>query len=104
PPPPPVNEASPGPLVLPPAPPLPSAEIDPSGRQLAVFIFDVDGRQVIDAPSGFIDRPDPPPRLPPIPSAEADLLLNRLTTLPAVDDSLRYRVLMRRGPRGEIRV
>jgi two-component system OmpR family sensor kinase len=102
PPPPPV--ASAGPITLPPAPPLPSAEIDPSGRQIAVFIFDSTGQQLIDAPSGFIERPDPPPRLPPIPSAEANMLFDRITTIPAVDGSLRYRVLARPAPRGETRV
>jgi two-component system OmpR family sensor kinase len=79
-------------------------ETDWTGRLIAQRVYDTDGSLLLDAPSGFAERPDPPPRLPPIPSAEADALLERVVTLPAVDGSLAYRVLLRRGPRGETMV
>jgi two-component system OmpR family sensor kinase len=71
---------------------------------LALYVYAPDGTLLLDAPSGSAEQPDAPPRLPPIPSAEADRLLDRIVTLPAVDGSLQYRVLLRRGPSGELRV
>jgi len=78
--------------------------MDPSGRELAMFVYAPDGRLLVDAPSGFFDQTDPPPRLPPIPGPAVERLVDRMTTLPAVDESLQYRVLVRRGARGEIMV
>ena len=83
---------------------MPDEQVEPNGRLLALLAFAPDGRLVTDAPSGFAGRPDPPPLLPPIPSAEADALNDRIFTAPAVDGSLSYRVLMRKGPRGETTV
>ncbi|HEY7065349.1 MAG TPA: HAMP domain-containing sensor histidine kinase [Chloroflexota bacterium] len=85
-------------------PPPPPRELDPLGRVLALYVYAPDGTLLLDAPSGSAEQPDAPPRLPPIPSAEADRLLDRIVTLPAVDGSLQYRVLLRRGPSGELRV
>jgi two-component system OmpR family sensor kinase len=100
-----VPKPSPKPTAEPPpppsAPPLPDERIDPSGRLVAVFVYTPDGRLVTDAPSGFAGRPDPPPDLPAVPSPEIDRLADRIMTVPAVDRSLMYRVLIRKGPRGE---
>ena len=46
------------------------------------------------------NAPDPPPRLPPIPGPVATAIEGKIVTLPAVDGSLRYRVLLRPGPGG----
>lgn len=90
-----------GPGGPPPPPPLPEEQEDRSGRLIGLWVYGPDGRLLTDAPSGVAGRPDSPPRLPPIPSAEADALFERLVTLPATEGPLMYRVLLRRGPRGE---
>jgi two-component system, OmpR family, sensor kinase len=71
-----------------------------SGRNVALFVFGPGGQMLLSQPSGYENAPDPPPRLPPIPGPGAPGGVGRIVTLPAVDDSLRYRVLLRPGPAG----
>jgi signal transduction histidine kinase len=73
---------------------------DVSGRNVALYIIGPGGRLLLEQPSGFPNAPDPPPRLPPIPGPVAKAMEGTVVTLPAVDDSLRYRVLLRPGPGG----
>jgi two-component system OmpR family sensor kinase len=73
---------------------------DVSGRNVAFFVFGPNGQMLLEQPSGFPNAPDPPPRLPPIPGSVATAIEGMIVTLPAVDDSLRYRVLLRPGPGG----
>ena len=73
---------------------------DVSGRNVALFVFGPGGQMLLSQPSGYENSPDPPPRLPPIPRPGAPGVVGRIITLPAVDDSLRYRVLLRPGPVG----
>jgi two-component system OmpR family sensor kinase len=73
---------------------------DISGRNVALFVIGPGGQILLDQPSGFPGAPDPPPRLPPIPGPVATAIEGTIVTLPAVDDSLRYRVLLRPGPGG----
>jgi two-component system, OmpR family, sensor kinase len=72
---------------------------DIAGRNVALFIFRPDGKVAVSLPSGYEGAHDPPPLLPPIPSAQADAITGKIVTLPAVDDSMKYRVLVRTGPR-----
>ena len=71
---------------------------DISGRNVAFFVIGRGGQVLLDQPSGFESAPDPPPRLPAIPGPLAKAIEGMIVTLPAVDDSLRYRVLLRPGP------
>ncbi|MGH2616996.1 MAG: sensor histidine kinase [Thermomicrobiales bacterium] len=73
---------------------------DISGRNVALFVFGPGGRLQVDRPSGFGDAPDPPPLLPPIPGPVATAIEGKIITLPAIDGSMRYRVLLRAGPAG----
>src|SRR5688572_21239925 len=73
---------------------------DVSGRNVAFYVIGPGGQILLDQPSGFPNAPDPPPRLPPIPGPVATAIEGTIVTLPAVDDSLRYRVLLRPGPGG----
>jgi two-component system, OmpR family, sensor kinase len=73
---------------------------DVSGRNVALFVFGPSGQMLLKEPSGFANAPDPPPRLPPIPGPVATAFEGTIVTLPAVDESLRYRVLLRSGPGG----
>ncbi|MGE3270558.1 MAG: sensor histidine kinase [Chloroflexota bacterium] len=91
-------------LSLPSPQPLPTEDIDPTGRPVALLVYGPDGEVLLDAPSGKRGAPDPPPRLPPAPSPALDALVRRIITVPAVDGSLTYRVLIRKGPRGEYRI
>jgi two-component system OmpR family sensor kinase len=70
------------------------------GRTVALFVYGPGGELLAQQPTGFVDAPDPPPQLPPIPSRAADELRGRIVTLPAVDGSMDYRVLLRGGPGG----
>jgi two-component system OmpR family sensor kinase len=81
----------------PPAPPPPTADIDPNGRQIAVLIVSAEGKRLVDGPSGLRERPDPPPRIPPLGSPEFEALLGRIVTLPSVDGSMHYRSYFQRG-------
>ena len=71
-----------------------------AGRSVGVFIFGPAGRMVVSEPSGFDDAPDPLPMLPPIPSPDATALAGTFLNVPAVDGSMRYRVLLRQSPGG----
>jgi two-component system, OmpR family, sensor kinase len=73
---------------------------DVSGRNVALYVIGPGGQFLLEQPSGFPNAPDPPPRLPPIPGAVATAMEGTVVTLPAIDDSLRYRVLLRTGPGG----
>jgi two-component system, OmpR family, sensor kinase len=74
---------------------------DESERSVALFVYGEDGEVIVDKPCGFPDARKPPPRLPTIPSQEIDKLVNRIVTMPAVDGSLDYRLLVQRGPNHE---
>lgn len=69
------------------------------GSNIAVFFFGPTGRQVVSRPSGYSDAPDSPPALPQIPGPQASAMQGRIVTLPSVDGSLQYRVLLQAGPR-----
>ena len=71
-----------------------------SGRNVGLYIYGPGGQLIEQRPSGYDNAPDPPPRLPPIPGPAAKAIEDRIVTLPAIDDSLRYRVLLRTGPGG----
>ena len=73
---------------------------DVSGRNVALFVIGPGGQVLLEQPSGFPNAPDTPPRLPPIPGPVATAMEGTIVTLPAIDDSLRYRVLLRPGPSG----
>ena len=63
---------------------------DPTGRRFALLIYDSDGDQLSELPSGIASAPDP---LPQIPGNDPTRLPTRIVELPAVDGSLDYRVL-----------
>src|SRR5215217_1897594 len=69
---------------------------DVSGRNVALYVIGPGGQVLLEQPSGFPNAPDTPPRLPPIPGPVATAMEGTIVTLPAIDDSLRYRVLLRR--------
>ncbi|MGH2559631.1 MAG: sensor histidine kinase [Thermomicrobiales bacterium] len=69
-------------------------------RQVALFAYTEEGVNFIDEPCGFKDNPKPEPRLPPIPSPEADAMVGEIVTVPSEDDSLEYRAIMLRGNNG----
>ena len=71
-------------------------------RPVARFVYGPRGAVLAWAPCGFADAPKPPPRVPPIPSAEADALVDRIVTTPAVDGSLAYRMLVQRATGGAL--
>lgn len=70
-----------------------------ASRNMAFIVFGPGGRVVVQSLSGYADAPDSPPALPAVPSAAADSLMGKVVTLPSVDGTLRYRVLVRPGPR-----
>ncbi|MDQ2655478.1 MAG: HAMP domain-containing protein, partial [Chloroflexota bacterium] len=90
-----------------PVPPSPPGEDDAwkaklpniGGSNVAVFIFGPNPGQVLSRPSGYADAPDAPPALPPIPGPQASAMAGKIVTLPSVDGSLQYRVLLQEGPR-----
>jgi two-component system, OmpR family, sensor kinase len=69
-------------------------------RTVGFFVYGPEGRLLDRRPTGFEDSPDPMPRLPSIPSPEALSMVGRITTVPAVEGPLRYRVLLVPGPAG----
>ena len=73
---------------------------DVAGRNVALFVYGPGGQIWENRPSGYGDSPDPPPALPPIPGPVATALNGTIVTLPAIDNSQRYRVLIREGPGG----
>ena len=73
---------------------------DISGRNVGLYVIGPHGQVLVQRPSGFADAPDPPPLLPSIPGPTATAIEGQIVTLPAIDNSLRYRVLLRPGPGG----
>ena len=73
---------------------------DISGRNVALFVFGPNGQLLVNRPAGYGDELEPPPLLPPIPGPMAATLEGRIVTLPALDNSQQYRVLIRQGPGG----
>lgn len=67
---------------------------------IALFVYTASGTLVVNKPCGFADDLKPPPSLPSIPSPQIALLYNKITTTPAVDDSLSYRMLVQQEPSG----
>ncbi|MCC6792981.1 MAG: HAMP domain-containing histidine kinase [Thermomicrobiales bacterium] len=78
-----------------------SSDSDVYYQAVAQFVYNADGELVVDEPCGFTDDPKPPPEMPEIPSAEVELLVNRIVTTPAVDGSLDYRMLVQQTAGGE---
>jgi two-component system OmpR family sensor kinase len=70
---------------------------DVTGRRLALMRLDRDGRVVQSLPSGFANAPDPLPALPQYPAGIPAAAFDVVTELPALDGSLRYRVLVEHG-------
>ncbi|MCC7023449.1 MAG: HAMP domain-containing protein [Thermomicrobiales bacterium] len=73
---------------------------DVAGRNVGLYIFGPDGSTLLSRPSGYDEAPDPPPALPTIPGPQSTALMGRIITLPAVDGTMHYRVLLRPGPHG----
>jgi two-component system OmpR family sensor kinase len=69
------------------------------GSNIAVFVFGPNGRQIVGRPSGYSDAPDSPPSLPQIPGPQAKAMQGKIVTLPSVDGTVQYRVLLQSGPR-----
>jgi two-component system OmpR family sensor kinase len=69
-------------------------------RTVGFFVFGPEGRLLDGRPTGFEDAPDPMPLLPPIPGPEARSMVGKISTVPAVEGPLRYRVLLVPGPAG----
>ncbi len=68
----------------------------------ALTIRDASGTVLVNDQSGYQDDLDPPPQLPEVPSDEADALVGRIVTVPAVEGDLEYRLLTRREADGTI--
>jgi two-component system OmpR family sensor kinase len=81
-------------------PEAPDGPFEFGGRNVGFYYFDEAGALRADRPSGFPWAPDPMPQLPPIPGPAAAALEGRIVTVPAVDGSQRYRVLLLSGPNG----
>jgi two-component system OmpR family sensor kinase len=74
-----------------------SNDTPPHYNVVAQLSFDKNGAPYgSPQPCGFEDAPKPLPRVPTIPGAEIDKLVNRISTTPAVDGSLEYRMLVQR--------
>lgn len=83
----------------------PTAEADyPYERTVGHFVFTADGTLVDSRPCGFSDDPVAPPSLPPIPSEEVTRLFNQITTTPAQDGSVDYRMFVEQGEGGNVLV
>jgi two-component system OmpR family sensor kinase len=70
-------------------------QIDIAGRNVGFYVIGPGGKMLVSQPSGYSDAPDPPPLLPPLPATKGAII-----TVPAVDGSMRYRMLVRPGPGG----
>ena len=75
-------------------------DVDPFERPVADLRFAADGTLLKAVPSGYPDDPDSLPAVPALPG-EGDRLLDRIVTVPAVDGSLDYRLLIQREPDGD---
>jgi two-component system OmpR family sensor kinase len=70
------------------------------GRSLAIVRFNRQGTVTLALPSGFADTPDPLPAFPAYAGGVPVSAIGRITELPSVDGSLRYRVLLVGGRLG----
>ena len=70
------------------------------GSTIAVYVYGPNGRLIVSRPSGYSDAPESPPSLPQIPSPQSSAMQGKIVTLPSVDGSLQYRVLLQDGPHG----
>ena len=70
---------------------------DQTKRSFCTLIYRADGSLRNKDLSGYADAPDSPPKLPELGSAEFAALLGHIVTLPAVDGTLEYRVLIEPG-------
>jgi two-component system OmpR family sensor kinase len=78
---------------------------NPYYNVVARLSYDRDGRLMDEPePCGWTDEPKPLPDVPPIPSDEIDRLVNKITTTPAVDGSLNYRMLVKRQTDGDYEI
>jgi two-component system OmpR family sensor kinase len=75
---------------------------DPTGRRFALLVYDRDGDEIRELPSGLSYAPDSLPALPQ--EGVSALPLGNVVELPARDNSLRYRVLTLRGRVGPAEV
>ena len=73
-------------------------------RDTAELVIAPDGTVLDVDRAGFIDDPEPLPKLPDIPGRDPEQLLDRITTRPARDGSLDYRVIIHEDPTGNYRV
>lgn len=77
-----------------------TATPQPRYNVVAQLSFKADGSPIGNPqPCGFEDDPKPLPRVPTIPGTEIDKLVGKITTTPAVDGSLDYRMLVQRDLR-----
>ncbi|MGC4192785.1 MAG: HAMP domain-containing sensor histidine kinase [Thermomicrobiales bacterium] len=72
----------------------------PFRQDVARFVYNADGTQIVNEPSGYKDDPDPPPVLPFIPSAQMDAIVGKIVTLPCADGGSGFRVLVKRLDNG----
>ncbi len=63
-------------------------------RSVASFSFAPNGSVVWNEPSGYSDDPDSPPRMPEVPSAELNAMVNTIRTVPSEDGEFNYRMLV----------
>ena len=82
--------------------PPPAAGDDLTERPVAYLLYSATGQLLYNEPCGFADRPKPLPSVPPIPSNEVDDLVDRIVTVPAVDNSLDYRMLVHQVAGGNL--
>lgn len=68
---------------------------DPFERPVAWLVYAPDGSLASAYPSGYPDAPDPLPLLPDPADPAFERLVGRVSTVPAVDGPLRFRVLVR---------
>lgn len=78
----------------------PDGDSDVYEQQVARFVYAPNGTLVLNQPSGYADDPTSPPELPPIPSAALNGLAGHIVTVPAVDGSLSYRMLVQQTTQG----
>ena len=97
------SAGQPNPSPLPAQRLLPSRSTDPNGRQTATLLYGASGAQLLADPSGFAGDPDPLPRLPKIGSPAQLAMVDRLVTVPSVDDTMRYLVMTRTVAGGTVR-
>ncbi|CAN5644040.1 hypothetical protein BH23CHL4_BH23CHL4_09110 [soil metagenome] len=73
-------------------------------RPIARFVYSEDGVLLVDEPCGYPDDPKAPPRMPPIPSPQLNEIINEVVTSSSEDNALDYRMLVQRGPSGNVMV